>query len=127
MTLLALLLVGWPAIFFLGMGIVGLLRPDRVVDRFGTVVNTVDGRNEIRSVYGGFGIAVALLLGWSLVTDGPGQRWIPIAIAVAIGGMALGRGVSMLLDRSRGSAVVWRYVLLEAAIVVSLLAAVCVR
>ncbi len=120
MELLADLLVAWPALFFLGMGALALARPGQVVDRFGTRVDSLDGRNEIRSVYGGFGVAVAFLLGWAIFTDGRGELWIPSVIAVLCFGMAVGRVVSLLADRTKGSAVVWRYVLLELVLTASL-------
>jgi hypothetical protein len=117
---LADLLVAWPALFFLGMGLVALGRPGRVIDRFGVTVESLEGRNEIRSVYGGFGVAVGFLLGWAVFTDGRGELWIPSVIAVLCFGMAVGRLVSMAADRTRGSAVVWRYVVLELALAASL-------
>ncbi len=125
--LLADLLVAWPALFFFGMGIVALTRPAHVVDRFGVIVESLDGRNEIRSVYGGFGVAVTILLGWAVVTDGRGELWIPSVIAVLCFGMAAGRVVSMVVDRTRGSAVVWRYVGLELALTASLFASHTLR
>ena len=120
MEIVADLLVAWPALFFLGMGVVALTRPAHVVDRFGTEVETLDGRNEIRSVYGGFGVAVAFLLAWAVFTSGRGELWIPSVIAVLCLGMAIGRLVSLVADRTRGSAVVWRYVGLELALAASL-------
>ncbi len=125
--LIADLLVAWPALFFLGMGVVALTQPAHVVDRFGVTVESLDGRNEIRSVYGGFGVAVALLLGWAVVTDGRGELWIPSVIAVLCFGMAVGRVLSMIADRTRGSAVVWRYVGLELALTASLFASHALR
>ena len=114
------LLVAWPAVFFLGMGLFALARPDRVVDRFGTDVTTLDGRGEVRAVYGGFGIAVAAALFWTLVADDTSRWWVPLVVAVATLGMALGRLMSFALDRTRGSGLAWRYLALEVAIAVSL-------
>lgn len=114
------LLVAWPAVFFLGMGLLALACPDRVVDRFGTDVTTLDGRGEVRAVYGGFGIAVAAVLTWSLLVDDAGRRWVALVVAVATLGMAAGRLVSFVLDQTQGSALAWRYLALEVAIAVSL-------
>ena len=50
------------AAFFLGMGLCALARPALVVAFVGLVPGTADARNEIRAVYGGFGIAIAALL-----------------------------------------------------------------
>ena len=41
------------------MGLGALVRPRMVLDQFGVDVGTADGRNEVRAVYGGFGVAVA--------------------------------------------------------------------
>ncbi len=120
MDLLADALIVLPALFFLGMGLLALAAPDRVVDRFGIAVETVAGRTEVRSVYGGFGVAAAGLLAWAALTDGRGQLWIPSVIAVLTFGMAAGRALSLLLDRSRGSAVVWGFVALELVLAVAL-------
>jgi len=120
-------LVAWPALFFLGLGVTALLRPAHVVDRFGTEVETLDGRNEVRSVYGGSGVAVAFLLAWAVFTDGRGELWIPSVIAVLCFGMAVGRLVSLVADRTVGSAIVWRYVGLDLALTVSLFASHTLR
>lgn len=114
------LLVAWPAVFFLGMGLFALARPDRIVDRFGTDVTTLDGRGEVRAVYGGFGIAVAVVLFWALLADDAARWWVPFVVAVATFGMAAGRLVSLVLDHTRGSGLAWRYLALEVAIAVSL-------
>ena len=127
MEVVADLLVAWPAVFFLGMGLLALARPADVVARFGVTVDTLAGRAEVRSVYGGLGVAVALLLGWAVVTDGRGELWIPSVVAVLAFGMAVGRVLSLALDRTRGPAVVWRYVVLELAIAVSLFASHTLR
>ena len=55
-----------------------------------------------------------------MLTDGRGQLWIPSVVAVLAFGMAAGRALSLLLDRSRGSAVVWGFVALELALAVAL-------
>ena len=127
MDLLADLLISLAGLFFLGMGVLALAHPDRIVDRFGIGVDTVAGRTEIRSVYGGFGLAVAGLLAWAVVTDGRGQLWIPSVVAVLTFAMAAGRALSLLLDRDRGSAVVWRFVALEVVLAVALFASHTLR
>jgi hypothetical protein len=83
------------------MGVAALLLPHRVLSLFGVAVHTADGRNEVRAVYGGFGIAVAALLIAALCT--PELRTgVMVAIATAAAGMAGGRLVSALTDRSAG-------------------------
>jgi len=83
---------------FAAMGLYALVVPHKIVDRFGVMVETGDGRNEIRAVYGGFGVAVAALLVvpafQPALTDG-----IVLAVAVALIGMAAGRVVGAVFDR----------------------------
>ena len=79
------------AAFFLAMGLACLARPSLIPQMF--PAGTPQGRSEIRAVYGGFGVAVAILL--ALRPD-PGVR---LALAVALLGMAAGRIVSAALDR----------------------------
>lgn len=95
------LLVVLVAAFFAAMGLVALAWPTRVLAYFGTRELTRDGRNEVRAVYGGFGLAIAGLL---LASFGlPGIRnGILTTIAVALLGMAGGRLIATLLDGPPG-------------------------
>jgi hypothetical protein len=87
------------AAFFLGMGLCALARPALVVAFVGLVPGTADARNEIRAVYGGFGIAIAALL--VLVSGNATLRpGVMLAVAVALLGMAAGRVVSLLIERT---------------------------
>ena len=95
------ILVSVVALFFLGMGVVALARPERVVRYFGTNELTVDGRNEVRAVYGGFGIAVAGLLVLTL-TDTGLATGILATVAGSLIGMAAGRIASRLIDGATG-------------------------
>jgi hypothetical protein len=106
---------------FLGMGVVALARPAFVLGLFGTRGLTRDGENEVRAVYGGFGVAVAVVLAAAIVT--PAIRdGVLVAIAVSLAGMAAGRLVSSLIDGLPGPFP--RLVFLgEAALCAALLAA----
>lgn len=111
------------AVFFVGMGAIALLAPERIVATFGTPGLTADGRNEVRAVYGGFGVAVGVLL---LVAMGtpvlrPG---VLAAIATALAGMAGGRLVSALVERPQRFYPCWFYAAAEALMAAVLLAAV---
>lgn len=87
------------AIFFLGMGLCALARPALVVAFVGLVPGTADARNEIRAVYGGFGIAIAALL--VLVAGNATLRpGVLLAVAAALLGMAAGRVASLLVERT---------------------------
>ena len=89
------------ALGFLFMGVVALWSPIRVTSQFGITTLDADGRNEVRGVYGGFGIAVSAALAVTLLIP----QWrgaATVAVAVALGGMAFGRIVSAIVDRHIG-------------------------
>lgn len=95
------LFIGTVAVFFLLMGIAALVQPTMVLALFGTDVRHRDTKNEIRAVYGGFGVAVAGLLAYALV-DPVLQPGLVAAIAFAVLGMAAGRLWSVVIDRGAG-------------------------
>lgn len=102
-------LISLVAVFFLLMGVYALATPAGLAEPFGIVVRTPVARSEIRAVYGGFGIAIAMLLGAAAVDIGDIRRGAVIAVATALGGMALGRIVSRVLDRPVGFYPIWFY------------------
>jgi hypothetical protein len=112
------------AVLFLGMGISALIAPTAVVRPFGVALSNSDAPAEVRAVYGGFGVAIAVLLGAAAVdVDGlrPGAVW---AVAVALAGMAFGRLVARLVERPTAFYPVWFYFWVEvvvAAVLVGLL------
>lgn len=83
---------------FGGMGLYALVRPAGIGRLFDVRIESVDGRNETRAVYGGFGIAVAaaLLLATrnTQLHDG-----IVFCVACALAGMVGGRVVSVAIER----------------------------
>ncbi len=87
------------ALFFIGMGILALMRPAAVLALFNINVTTPAGRNEVRAVYGGYGIMMGGLLFYSL-SEPELQAGIWFTIALALLGMALGRLFSFLIDRA---------------------------
>ena len=90
------------ALFFLGMGLVALVRPESVLAFFGIQSLTLDARNEVRAVYGGFGVAIAGLLVVAS-RDEALRAGIVVAVAIALVGMATGRVVSAVVDRKVGT------------------------
>lgn len=95
------------ALFFGLIGVTAMVRPHNLLEGFGIEARQADSRNEIRAVYGGFPLAVAGLLLFTLarpdVTDG-----ILIALATCSAAMAAGRVVSAVLDRRMGKApLIW--------------------
>jgi hypothetical protein len=89
------------AVFFALMGGLALAKPGRILAPFGVQSLAVDARNEVRAVYGGFGIAVSLLLTATLWLEAI-RGGVLVAIAVALLGMAAGRVVSAAIDRTLG-------------------------
>lgn len=90
--------VGVIAGLFAAMGIFGLAFPGRIMALFGTTDLTLAGRNEVRAVYGGFGLAAASALAWGLLSPrlAPG---IFFTLGLALWGMAAGRVISILIDK----------------------------
>jgi hypothetical protein len=86
------------AVLFAAMGLVALVRPAYVVGVFGGTAATVDARNEVRAVYGGFGIAIAMLL---LGAPPEMREGVVVAVAIALAGMAGGRVVAFVVERPR--------------------------
>ena len=100
-------------VFFLGMGICALVRPQFVVSFVKLVPETADARNEVRAVYGGFGIAIAVLL--VVAEHAPALRsGVLVAVAVALLGMAAGRVVSLFIER--GGRWPWVFLVMESAL-----------
>lgn len=108
------------AVFFAAMGLVALVDPAGVLEIFDVRVESPEGRNEVRAVYGGFGIAVAAALLLGLRDPGlrPGTL---VSLALALVGMAAGRLCSFVIDWSAGAAPV-TFVAVELALAGALLA-----
>ena len=87
------------AVFFAGMGLLALVRPSAVVGMFSVRVEHPDARNEVRAVYGGFGIVVAGLLLVAGARDDSFGDGLITAIALSLLGMAGGRVLSFALER----------------------------
>lgn len=102
---LAPVILGAVAVAFALMGIGALVRPTVVTRQFGIPALTPEGRSEVRAVYGGFGLAVAAMLVVA-ITSPDLRAGIAITVAVALFGMAVGRVVSAVIDRSLSKVVV---------------------
>lgn len=86
------------AIGFAVMGVAALVKPAVIWAPFGVAPATPGSRSEVRAVYGGFGIAIAVLLfvadGWSADL----RAGVVLTAAVALAGMAAGRVISALVE-----------------------------
>lgn len=109
MTLLVIVLTG---VFFVGMGIFALARPAQLIRPFGITLPIPESRAEVRAVYGGFGLAIAGVL--ALATSDEALRpGILVTVAAALGGMAVGRLVSGIVDRPKAFYPNWFYFVVE--------------
>jgi tellurite resistance protein TehA-like permease len=101
-------------VFFAGMGLYALAAPAALLRPFGMVPGEPKARAEVRAVYGGFGLAMAAVLGYAATTPGQLRNGIVITVGAALAGMALGRIVSGVIDRRTSFYPNWFYCLVEA-------------
>jgi hypothetical protein len=94
-------LVSLVALFFLVMGVTALGDPLTPISFFGLTDITPDFRNEVRAIYGGFGLAVCGVLILSMFVDEL-RLGVRAAIATSVLGMALGRVISYALESPDG-------------------------
>jgi hypothetical protein len=108
-------IVAASGLFFLGMGVLALVRPAGLVAPFGISLAGPDARLEVCAVYGGFGIALAALLGVAAL-DPATHRGEVLAVAVALFGMAGGRLLGRVRDRPGAFYPVWFYFWVEVVV-----------
>jgi len=106
-------------VFFVGMGLLALASPESITSPFGMPTLTPAGRNEVRAVYGGFGLAVAAMLVLAL-NDPTLRPGVLLAVAASVGGMAAGRLVAALVERPTAFYPSWFYFVAETAMAVTL-------
>jgi hypothetical protein len=109
-------------VFFAGMGGYALAAPAAIIRPFGITLGSAAARSEVRAVYGGFGLAIAGVLGYAAVADGDVRTGILIAVGAALAGMAFGRLVSAVLDERTAFYPNWFYCLVEALAAAALFA-----
>ncbi len=96
---------------FAAMGAALLWQPQYLTQLTKLELSTPESRNEVRAVYGGFGVAMALALFIALVWT-PLRGGITMTIGLALIGMAAGRGYSGWLEPP--SAIIWGFCAAEA-------------
>ncbi|MCF0078666.1 DUF4345 domain-containing protein [Streptomyces lomondensis] len=102
------------ALFFLGMGLYGLVAPGALVRPFGIELSVPEARSEVRAVYGGFGVAVGALLSWAaLDATGNLRAGVVLTVAVSLAGMAFGRLVARAVERPAAFYPGWFYFWVE--------------
>lgn len=101
-------------VFFLGMGVYALAAPAAILRPFGFSLGSDAQRAEVRAVYGGFGLAIAGVLGWAMTAPTSVRTGVLITVAAALAGMALGRVLSAALGDRTSFYPNWFYCLVEA-------------
>jgi hypothetical protein len=101
-------------VFFAGMGCYALAAPTAIIRPFGITLGGAAARSEVRGVYGGFGLAIAGVLGYAAVAADDVRAGILITVGAALAGMAFGRLVSAVLDDRTAFYPNWFYCLVEA-------------
>lgn len=119
---MAVAIIGVMAVFFLGMGGYALAAPAALVRPFGTTLGGAAARSEVRAVYGGFGLAIAGVLGYAAVNPGDVRTGILITVAAALAGMAFGRVAAAVLGDRTSFYPNWFYCLVEAVAAAALFA-----
>jgi hypothetical protein len=97
------------------MGLYALAVPAQVLAPFGVRLDSADGRNEARAVYGGFGVAMSGVLAAAALESGGVREGVLVAVGFALAGMAFGRLVSRAVERPSGFYPIWFYFLVELA------------
>ncbi|WP_208301307.1 DUF4345 domain-containing protein [Mycobacterium sp. DL440] len=101
-------------VFFLGMGVYALAAPQTILRPFDYDLRTAAARAEVRGVYGGFGIAIAVVLAYAAMAPGEVRAGILITVGAALAGMAVGRALSAVFDERTSFYPNWFYCLVEA-------------
>jgi len=107
------------AVFFLGMGLYAVAAPASLIRPFGITLSRPESRAEVRAVYGGFGLAIAGVLGYAALHPSASDA-ILITVAVALAGMAVGRLVSAVADERTAFYPNWFYFLVEVVLAAAL-------
>ncbi|WP_405161638.1 DUF4345 domain-containing protein [Nocardia sp. NBC_01499] len=124
MSIVSIVLIALVALFFAAMGVYGLLRPSQLTDPLGLLADRADARAEVRAVYGGFGVAIAVILGLAAADVGDLRFGACVAVAAALGGMAFGRIWSGFVESPPAFFPVWFYLVVEVIMAAMLVLAV---
>ncbi|WP_029119491.1 MULTISPECIES: DUF4345 family protein [unclassified Mycobacterium] len=108
------------AVFFAGMGLRALTAPAEMLRPFGITLGEAASRAEVRAVYGGFGLAVAAILGYAIAAPEQVRFGIVVTVSVALLGMAFGRIVSAIVGDRTSFYPNWFYGLVEVLLAASL-------
>jgi hypothetical protein len=106
---------------FGAMGLGALVAPEKVTLQFGIPQLTSAGRNEVRAVYGGFGLMMSVML-LVAVNHIEFKSGICLTLSAALSGMVIGRIISFCIER-KIDAIPLLYLILELVFAVMLVMA----
>lgn len=101
------------AVLFAVMGAYGLAAPAALVRPFAIVLSGPAARAEVRAVYGGFGLAIAVVSTLAALDLGGIRTGAVTTVAVALLGMAGGRLVARVTEPPGGFYPIWFYFWVE--------------
>ena len=96
--MLTRIFLGYVVLMLAGFGVYSLLNPEGLGRLVGLEVTSTTALSDIRAVYGGLEIALAIFLVWCML-DPSRLRLALGATALAFAFVAAGRGFGMLMDR----------------------------
>lgn len=111
---MAVAVIAVVGVFFAGMGLYALAAPAAILRPFDYDLRTAAARAEVRGVYGGFGLAMAAVLGYAAVAPAEVRTGILITVGAALAGMAVGRAISAVFDEGTSFYPNWFYCVVEA-------------
>lgn len=79
------------------IAVVCLAAPETALADFGITVNDPNGRNEMRGQYGGFFVAMALVMALSFFDKLPRRFGVGVLLTL-VGGVLLGRLITLVLE-----------------------------
>lgn len=94
---IASVIISVTAALFVAMGLMAIYDPVYTLSFLSAGDLGADMRNEVRAVYGGFSIAMGIALFISLRRS-PLGKGIVVTVAMAVGGMAAGRLISLTIE-----------------------------
>ncbi|MEM9630792.1 MAG: DUF4345 family protein [Pseudomonadota bacterium] len=89
------ILVGMASAFLLGLGLMSMFAPRKMVGNFAVEPLGTPGLSSIRSVFGGLFLACVGMLVFGLMS---GQTLAFVAVAIVMGAVAFGRIVGIVAD-----------------------------
>ena len=87
--------VGLAGAFLLGLGIMSMFAPKKMVSNFAVEPIGAAGLSSIRSVFGGLFLACVALLAFGLAS---GQTLAFVAVAIVMSAVAFGRIIGIIVD-----------------------------